>query len=77
MRSSLFKCATYNEDTQTMTTYFHNDAVYQYRIPEEIYVRFFNADSLGKYYNYHIKGHYQYRKYDRSLRKYTRWTVTY
>lgn len=56
--SSLLASVGYDSDDQLLEVEFHDSKVYQYsEIPEEIYRALLNAESLGRYFNRHIRGH--------------------
>lgn len=49
----------YDPDLETLEIQFKNGGVYQYyNVPAFINERFMTADSLGRFFNAEIKGHY-------------------
>ena len=62
--SSQIAAIGYNVETATLTIQFkRKGSVYEYsEVPEIIYANMLNADSVGKYFHEHIKGHYAYRQ---------------
>ena len=53
----------YDENTSTLEIEFLGGRVYQYfDVPAQVFEELRNADSHGKYFNAHIKGHYRYAR---------------
>jgi hypothetical protein len=56
--SSLLASVGYDPDEQVLEVELQDSKVYQYRdVPEETYRGLLNADSCGRYFNHHIRGH--------------------
>jgi hypothetical protein len=54
--SSLVESIGYDPDEQILEVGLENGRVYQYReVPESTYQSFLAADSLGRYFNRHIR----------------------
>ena len=63
--STCFSEIGYNPVSQTLRVCFRTTGYYQYRnFSQEDYNKFCAADSLGTYFDKHIKGHYEYHKED-------------
>ena len=61
--SSNIKSASYNVDTKDMTIIFKSDSKYVYRdIPVDLYKKFTEAESAGKFFYSNIRNHYKYSK---------------
>ncbi len=49
----------YDSDLETLEIQFKSGGVYQYfNVPAFMYERLMSADSLGRFFNAEIKGHY-------------------
>ena len=49
----------YDPATETLEVMFHQGGVYQYyNLPSFMHERLMQAESIGKYFNAEIKGHY-------------------
>jgi hypothetical protein len=60
--SSLLRSVGYDPDQQLLEVELQDGKIYQYTdIPEQTYRGLMEADSLGRYFNYNIRGHH----YDR------------
>lgn len=47
-------------DGYTLTVEFHSGRIYDHpNVPYDVYVEFMNAQSIGAYYNQHIRGRYR------------------
>ncbi len=58
--SSLIKFLRYNERLAILYITFHNDQTYYYtNVGPDVWMDFAYDDSVGEYYNRHIKGKYQ------------------
>ena len=56
--SSLLTSVGYDPDEQLLEVELQDGKIYQYRdIPEETYHGLRDADSLGRYFNHHIRDH--------------------
>ena len=54
--SSLVESVGYDPDEQILEVELENGRIYQYReVPESTYEAFLAADSLGRYFNRHIR----------------------
>jgi hypothetical protein len=59
---SLLRSVGYDPDQQLLEVELQDGKIYQYTdIPEQTYRGLMGADSLGRYFNYNIRGHH----YDR------------
>lgn len=57
--SSAFSKVGYIEEDEVLVVVFRSTGPYKYDdVPYTVWEEFTNADSLGSYYNYHIKGEY-------------------
>ena len=55
--SSLLERVGHDSDEDVLEVELESGAIYQYRnIPEETYEELLSADSLGRYFNSHIRG---------------------
>jgi hypothetical protein len=64
VQSSALERVTYDEETHTLCATFretHRTFMYE-EVPQEIYDGLIFADSLGGYFNAHIRGHFPYRE---------------
>ena len=53
----------YDDSTQVLTVEFNSGTRYDYYdVPNHIYERMKTAESIGKYLNSEIKGHYRYAR---------------
>jgi len=60
--SSQFKKVKYNSETKTLIITFNNNKRYEYSdFTKEDFNKFMAADSLGKWFNNHIKNSFSYR----------------
>lgn len=49
----------YDSDLETLEVQFKSGGIYQYfNVPAFMYERLMSADSLGRFFNAEIKGHY-------------------
>ena len=56
--SSLLASVGYDPTEQVLEVELQDGKIYQYRdVPEATYQNLLNADSLGRYFNHHIRGH--------------------
>lgn len=47
----------------TLTVEFKSGGLYEYdHVPESVYEHFLNADSKGRYFRFHVRNDYNYRK---------------
>lgn len=61
--SSNIKSASYDVDTKDMTIIFKGDSKYVYRdIPVDLYKKFTESESAGKFFYSNIRNHYKYSK---------------
>lgn len=61
--SSVFSKVGYMEDEEILVVVFHSTGPYLYKdVPYSVWEEFLNADSVGTYYNDHIKGTYDCEK---------------
>jgi len=59
--SSLIASIGYDEDARILCVEFHNGSVYEYfDVPKEEYGAFMLAESKGRHFNLHVRGHYEY-----------------
>ncbi len=57
--------ASVGYDGNTLEIEFNSGAIYQYEnVPIRVYDVMMKADSVGKYFNAHIKSKYNYRRVD-------------
>jgi KTSC domain len=64
VQSAALEQVSYDEDAHTLCATFretHRTYIYQ-EVPQEIYDGLLFADSLGAYFNAHIRGHFPYRE---------------
>lgn len=62
--SSLLKSVDYSPALRLLDLEFNSGSVYRYYgVPDFIYDGLMKADSLGRYYNAHIKGQYESREF--------------
>jgi len=60
--SSQFKKVKYDSETKTLIITFNNDKRYEYsEFTKEDFDKFMSADSLGQWFNNHIKNVFSYR----------------
>lgn len=63
VQSSMIKSIQYHEDSRILRVRFHNDNVYRYTsVPNEVYVRLINANSVGKTFNEIVKDKFRVEK---------------
>jgi hypothetical protein len=63
VESSNVEAIGYDKESETLQVEFKNGGIYQYfDVPQHIFQEFHNADSIGKYLAYNIKGNYRYSK---------------
>ena len=61
--SSNLAAADYDPFNGTLTIQFRDGAIYEYyRVSYSAFAGLVSADSHGKYFHRHIKGHYDYRR---------------
>lgn len=61
--SSMITSTAYHPHTETLELVFCNGGIYEYhQIGEEIYEEFLAAESIGEYFNNHIRLKYPYTK---------------
>lgn len=61
--SSNIKSVSYDSDTKDMTIVFKGDSKYVYRdISSDVYKKFTESNSAGKFFYSNIKNHYKYSK---------------
>lgn len=61
--STCFSRIGYDYESETLAVEFHNTGLYYYYgVPSSVYIDFRMADSLGGWYNAHIKGFYECEK---------------
>ena len=66
-RSSMIKSYEYNPDKEILVLTFNNDMSYKYAsVTRELFLKFQNAQSLGKFFNEFIKGIYKSEKMEES-----------
>jgi hypothetical protein len=59
--SSNIASVGYDEDSSTLEIEFHSGGVYQYfDVPNHVYRDLVSAESVGRYFANHIKGHYRF-----------------
>ncbi len=62
-RSSMITKITYDEATRELTLTFAKGDNYKYdEVPASVFDALINADSEGKYFSAHIKGHYNFER---------------
>jgi len=64
VQSSALERVSYNQETHTLCATFrksHRTFMYE-DVPQELYDGLIFADSLGRYFNAHIRGHFPYRE---------------
>ena len=67
VESSAFWAAGYAEDTSWLYLLFRSGEVYRYfDVPGWQYQEFLAADSKGRYFGRHIRGHFRYERVRRS-----------
>lgn len=60
--SSLLNSVGYDPDEQVLEVELQDGNIYQYTdVPEETYHGLMDADSLGRYFNNHVRGHSYHR----------------
>lgn len=60
LNSSAIRAVDYNEFTGELTIYFRSSGGYTFHgVPYAIYAGLVTADSVGIYYNRHIRGRYR------------------
>jgi len=53
----------HDSDTDTLVVLFHNGGMYAYDdVPRTVYDQMLSAESVGKFFNAHVKGKYDFRK---------------
>ena len=63
VESSTIEAVGYEEESSTLQVEFKNGGMYQYfDVPESVFEELRDADSVGKYLAYSIKGTYRYSK---------------
>jgi hypothetical protein len=64
VQSSLFEKISYDEGTHTLcATLRENHRTFIYEdVPQEIYDALLFSESLGRYFNTHIRGHFPYHE---------------
>lgn len=61
--SSNLHSVGYDATSKVLEIAFRNGRVYQYtNVPEPVYKDLIDTSSHGRYFNYHIKGAYPYRR---------------
>ena len=61
--SSNIKNVSYDSNTKDMTIVFKRDSKYVYRdIPLDLYKKFTESESAGKFFYANIRNHYKYSK---------------
>jgi hypothetical protein len=70
VNSSSIQHIGYDRDTQRLFLHYYEGAwLYEYfDVPHDMYLRLMNAVSIGRFVNYAIKPHYQYKKIQRQPR---------
>ncbi|HTC83704.1 MAG TPA: KTSC domain-containing protein [Rhizomicrobium sp.] len=64
VQSSAFEQVSYDERAHTLCATFresHRKFLYE-DVPQEVYDGLIFSDSLGRYFNAHIRGHFPYRE---------------
>lgn len=64
VQSSAIEKVSYDEKTHTLRATFresHRTFIYQ-EVPQELYDALIFADSLGRFFNAHIRDHFRYRE---------------
>lgn len=60
--SSLVRSVGYDPDEQLLEVELQDGKIYQYRdVPEETYQGLMEAESHGRYFNHHVRGHSYHR----------------
>ena len=50
-------------ENQIMNLYLHSGEIYRYNnIPEDLYQRFLESESWGRFYNQFIRNHFEFEK---------------
>ncbi|MCX6897850.1 MAG: KTSC domain-containing protein [Verrucomicrobia bacterium] len=63
VNSTDLRAVRYDEWSGTLVIAFHSGGVYEYyNVPYSEYAGLMRADSHGRYFHAHIKGHYDYRR---------------
>ncbi len=63
VESSNIEAVSYDAAHKILSVRFHKSGVYRYAgVSEEIYKEFLGAESKGKFFIQHIKGHFDYFK---------------
>jgi hypothetical protein len=61
--SSLLKAAAYHDKSAVLELEFHSGAVYRYfAVPAQTYRQLLRAESKGRYFNSHIRDHFNFTK---------------
>jgi len=61
--SSLLKAAAYHDKLAVLELEFHSGAVYCYfGVPAQTYHQLLRAESKGRYFNSHIRDHFNFNK---------------
>jgi hypothetical protein len=59
--SSVLVSVGYDHDSLVLETELTSGKIYQYlEVPESLFLELMSADSLGTYYNKHIRNNYRY-----------------
>lgn len=62
-KSSLVRGIFYNYEAGSLVLSFYSGAYYEYyMVPEQTFIDFVNADSLGKYFNENIKDKFKFNE---------------
>ncbi|HEY3281673.1 MAG TPA: KTSC domain-containing protein [Armatimonadota bacterium] len=74
VESSMLASAGYDRDSQTLEVEFLRGAVYQYyEVPEEVFKKLVEADSVGSYFNACIRNNYDYAETTLRRHAHARW----
>lgn len=61
VQSSVIRRIGYDLDSRLLIVEFHNKAVYHYNdVPVREVIKLLEADSIGNYYNLHIRDYFSY-----------------
>ena len=68
VESKMFRAVGYDSETQTLHVQFGNGNVYAYQnVPEDLYQRFLQAESKGKFFSIEIRNRYSSAKVEQPV----------
>jgi len=63
VESSNLSSVGYNEETSELFVQFKNGGIYMYKdVPANVHAELISAESVGKYFNAHVKSGFTYAK---------------